>query len=95
MLVWRVVRNKYVFVTLAYIIWAGFLDDFSFWRHLRLRWQLRDIRKQISYYEERKQRLQEAVQSTLSSEEALTRFLREVHYMKRTDEDIFIVREED
>lgn len=94
-MLWRFLRNKYVFVTVVYVIWAGFLDDFSFWRHLKLRWELRDIRRQIDYYETQKQKLQQSIHNTLSSEEHLVRFLREVHYMKRPDEDIFLVSEED
>ncbi|KPM31671.1 Septum formation initiator [Croceitalea dokdonensis DOKDO 023] len=90
----RVATNMYVLVLTLFVIWMAFFDTNSLLIHL-------ELRKEINKLEEQKKFLQSEIAKdkkilkTLSSEEELEKFAREKYYMKKDNEEIFLIEHKD
>lgn len=89
---WKVVRNKYFVVTAVFLVLFFFLDDNNFFVAQRLH-------RQVSQLEAQAEELRQGIDSDSAQANALRydraaieRFGREEYYMKRADEDIFIIK---
>ncbi len=87
-------RNKYVLVTLAFFIWMLFFDNYNFFVRSEIRGELREVREKKAYYEAQIKEVKNELSSLFGSEESLEKFAREKYYMKRADEDVFIIVDE-
>ena len=87
-------RNKYVLVTLAFFIWMLFFDNYNFFVRSEIRSDLREVRQKKAYYEAQIREVKNELSSLFGSDESLEKFAREKYYMKRPDEDVFIIVDE-
>ena len=92
--IWKVVKNKYVAATLIFIVLIAFVDENNLILTSRLHRQVRALHAE-------EQRLQEGIVvdsiravSLKHDKVAIERYGREEYYMKRADEDIYIVTSE-
>lgn len=82
--------NRFVLVTLFFIIWMLFFDTYAYFDH-------RDIDSEISELEDRKAYYQREIDKDkkniqkLNRKEEMERYAREKYYMKHENEDIFII----
>lgn len=91
---WKIVKNKYVAATLIFLLFFLFLGENNVRVIHRLKHELNDLNKEASLIEENiHQDSLEAV-SLFGSKEALEAYGREHYYMKRDDEDIYIIKDE-
>ena len=88
----KILLNKYVVATLVFVVVIVFIDDYS----LRVSHRLG---RQVSQSHAEEQRLADAiVQDSInaaemrSSLDAKEHYGRENYYMKRSDEDIFVIK---
>lgn len=86
-------KYRYLLLLVMAIVYMTFFDDNSFINQARLSKELRDLRKQETFYR------QEIIQDSLAIEalndpDGLEKYAREHFYMKKADEDIFIIVEE-
>jgi len=92
---WKVVKNKYVAATLIFLVFFLFLGENNVRVVHRLKHELNDLNKEAHLIEQDiKQDSLEAV-SLFGSKEALEAYGREHYYMKRDNEDIFIIKEKE
>ncbi len=90
---WKIVRNKYVAATLIFLLFFLFLGENNVRVIHRLKHELNDLNKEAELIEKDiKQDSLEAV-SLFGSKEALEAYGREHYYMKRAEEDIFIIKD--
>lgn len=88
-----ILTNRYVLICLAFIIWMLFLDANSFLIH-------QDLNKEKNILEERKEDFEDKITTDkekiqhLENEKGQETFARETYYMKKPDEDIFIIEED-
>lgn len=87
-------RNKYVLVIMAFLIWMLFFDNYNFFVRNEIRSELREVRQKKAYYEAQIRDVKNELNSLFGSEESLEKFAREKYYMKRADEDVFIIVDE-
>ncbi len=87
-------RNKYILVTLAFLIWMLFFDNYNLFVRSEIRGELREVRQKKAYYEAQIEEVKTELNSLFGSEESLEKFAREKYYMKRADEDVFIIVDE-
>ena len=52
------------------------------------------MKEQLDYYEEQNQQTSESLAEITSDKNTLERFAREQYFMKRSNEDIFVIREQ-
>lgn len=82
--------NRFVLVTLFFIVWLLFFDTYAFYDH-------QTIDNEIEKLEENRDYFQSEINSDdknikkLYRQEEVERYAREKYYMKRENEDIYII----
>lgn len=88
---WFVVAtNKYVLITLVFIIWMLFFDTNSLLIHHELKKQIHTLEEQNEYLREEIKKDKKIIKQ-LSNPKELEKFARENYYLKKTNEDIFLI----
>lgn len=90
-----ILRNKFVLTTLVFGVWIVLFDQ----NNLLDRWsdmnKLKQLEKEKEYYRTKIKEDQKRIQELTSDKDDLEKFAREKYLMKKDDEDVFIVVEED
>ena len=89
-----IVSNIYVLVLTIFTVWMVFFDTNSLLIHLDLRREIDKLRKQQEFLREEIARDKEIIEK-LSDPKELEKFAREQYYLKRKDEDIYLIEYED
>jgi cell division protein FtsB len=89
----KILFNKYLIVFLAFSIFVTFFDEHS----LIHRWQtyrkISEMEKELKFYQDEIKATKTKKNELQSSDANLEKFAREHYYMKKEDEDIFIIKE--
>ena len=86
----RVVSNKYLLVLVAFVFWMFFLDSNSWLIHHELNQEIDALDKNKQFYLDEISK-DKAVIEKLSDSLELEKFARNEYYMKRENEEIFII----
>ncbi len=89
----KTITNKYLFAFLVFSVWMIFLDDHNI---LFLRQNINKLKKykvESNYYKEKILADNERLQELQTSSKNLEKFAREQFLMKKKNEDIFLVIE--
>lgn len=86
-------KNKYVLVMIAALIWFLFFDQNNLIQQYRLQKQLREFRQEKEYYKREITRDSIAVDNLKNNPGELERYAREKYLMKKENEEIFIIRD--
>lgn len=89
-----VVSNIYVLVLTVFAIWMLFFDTNSLLIHMELQKEIRKLEKQQEFLKEEISK-DRALIEKLSDPEELEKFAREQYYLKKKNEEIFIIDYED
>lgn len=84
-------RNKYFVVLIFFFGWMIFFDKHDLLTQWRLQRSVNKLQEDIDYYNVK---IEEAKQERYDLEINKEKFARERYYMKKTDEDVFIIVEE-
>lgn len=87
-------KNIYILVLVIFVVWMIFFDSNSWFIHNELNTEISDLEAEKEYYKKNKEKDDKEFKK-LSSEDGLEKFAREEYYMKRENEDIFIIEYED
>lgn len=87
-------KNIYILVLAVFVVWMLFFDDNSWFIHNELNTEIDNLEAEKEYYRKNKEK-DDAAFKKLSSEIGLEKFAREEYYMKRENEEIFIIEYED
>lgn len=90
----KVFTNMYILVLTVFIVWMVFFDTNSLLIHLELRKEIKKLEKQQEFLkteiaEDKK------VLKKLSDPEELEKFAREQYYLKKKNEEIYLIEFED
>jgi cell division protein FtsB len=86
-----VLRNKYVFTTLIFVVWLAFFDKNDFISEYTYRQQLKSLNKDMQFYLDEIKENKEKLNELISSPANLEKFAREKYLMKKDDEDVFVI----
>ena len=89
--VFPVIKNKYVFTPLIFLIWLAFFDKNDFISEYTYSQQLKSLRKDKQFYLDEIKENKERMNELMSSSANLEKFAREKYYMKKDDEDVFVI----
>ncbi|WP_445385429.1 FtsB family cell division protein [Robiginitalea sp. IMCC44478] len=89
-----VVSNIYVLVLTVFAIWMLFFDTNSLLIHMELQKEIRKLEKQQEFLKEEISK-DRALIEKLSDPAELEKFAREQYYLKKKNEEIFIIDFED
>lgn len=90
----KIFTNTYILVLTIFVIWMAFFDTNSLLIH-------RELQKEINKLEQQKDFLQKEIEKDkklldeLKDPEALEKYAREKYYMKKDNEEIFLIEYED
>lgn len=86
----RIASNKYLLVLLAFVFWMLFLDSNSWLIHRELDLEIGDLEKNREYYFNEISK-DKAIIENLNDSLELEKFARREYFMKRDNEEIFII----
>ncbi len=86
--------NMYVLVLTIFVIWMAFFDTNSLLIHLELRNEVKKLEKQKEFLQGEIDKDKEILEK-LSDQKELEKFAREKFYMKKENEEIFLIEYED
>jgi len=87
-------KNFYVISIVVFAVWMIFFDTHSWLLHRDLNKDIEDLENEKAYYKNEMKKDQKAIKS-LSTEEGVEKVARETYYMKKANEDIYIIEYED
>ncbi len=82
--------NKYVWVLLFFSGWMLFLDNYSYFDHRFLDNQIEELEDNKAYYQQEIKKDKENIK-LLKNPYQIEKYAREKYYMKKENEDIYIV----
>ncbi len=89
-----IATNLYVVVLTAFVIWMVFFDTNSLLIHRELQKQIDDLEKQKEFLKSEIEKDRKTLE-LLSDPEELEKFAREKYYLKKKDEEIYLIEYED
>ncbi|HAR72616.1 MAG TPA: septum formation initiator [Flavobacteriaceae bacterium] len=92
--VFKFVWNRYFVLTVAFAVWMIFFDQNSFFVHRELDKQIKLLEVDEQYYQEHLDTESEKLNQLNSNPAEIERIAREKHFLKKDDEDIFIIQQE-
>lgn len=90
----KLLTNIYVLVLTIFVIWMTFFDTNSVLIHLELRKEIKKLEQQKSFLKTEISK-DKKVLKKLATPEELEKFAREKYYMKKENEEIFLIEYED
>jgi cell division protein FtsB len=87
-------KNIYILVLIVFVVWMLFFDAHSLLFHHELNSDIQELEYQKEHYKNEMAKDNKAIKE-LSTEEGLERTARETYYMKKSNEEIFIIEYED
>ncbi|MDP5157096.1 MAG: septum formation initiator family protein [Flaviramulus sp.] len=87
-------KNWFVLILVIFAVWMLFFDANSWLIHHELNMDIKALENEKEYYRKEIEKDNKAIKE-LSTEEGLEKFAREEYYMKRDNEEIFIIEYED
>lgn len=92
--VFAIFFNKYVLIVLVFVIWILFLDTNSWLIHRELDQEIKELKENKEYYKKEIVKDQKDIKILKDSTE-LEKFAREEYFMKKDNEEIYIIEYED
>lgn len=89
------VRRIFVIITLLFVVWMLFVDDFNVFHRLSLNKKINNLEHQKQYYQKEIKRDSALIRTLKNNPDSMERYAREKYLMKKENEDIFIVIDED
>lgn len=86
----KIISNKYVLISLVFAAWMIFLDTNSWFIHHELDQEIDELQDNKNYYQNEIAK-DKAIIENLQDSVELEKFARQKYYMKRADEDIYII----
>jgi hypothetical protein len=86
-------KNKYLIVTIAFLVWMIFFDHNNLILHFQYRNELNDLNKSKKYYQEQIGKTKKEVELMKSNPKWMEKVAREQYLMKRDNEDVYLIKE--
>ncbi|MFD0989802.1 septum formation initiator family protein [Mariniflexile jejuense] len=87
-------KNIFILILAVFVVWMLFFDANSWLIHHELNNDIDALESEKEYYQKEIEKDNKAIK-TLNNKEGLEKFAREEYYMKRENEEIYIIEYED
>lgn len=87
--------NRFFLISAVLLLWLSFFDQNSLVYQVRLNREIRALEKEQNYYREEIDKLKEQKEAFSSNKDVLEAFARERYLMKKPDETLFLLKEEE
>ena len=85
--------NKYLIVFLSFAVFVTFFDEHNLIERWKSSQKIKQLEGELEFYQEEIKATRQKKNELQSSDENLEKFAREHYYMKKSNEDIFIIKE--
>ena len=92
-IIWPYLRNKYVIAITVFTVWIMFFSQYSLTDRFRVASEINQLEKDKGYYREQIVRDSTRLNELTTDRDNLEKFAREQYYMKKANEEIFVVIE--
>ena len=89
-----ILTNIYILILTVFVVWMIFFDTNSLLIHMELKKEINKLEKQKEFLNEEIKKDKEII-DRLSDPEELEKFAREQYYLKKKNEEIYIIEYED
>ena len=89
-----ILTNIYILILTVFVVWMIFFDTNSLLIHMELKKEINKLEKQKEFLKEEIKKDKEVI-DRLSDPEELEKFAREQYYLKKKNEEIYIIEYED
>jgi cell division protein DivIC len=86
----KFVSNKYTIVSVFFVIWMLFLDNYSYFDHRILDTEIEELESNKKYYQEEIAKDEKSIKN-LNNLGQTEKYAREKYFMKKDSEDIYII----
>ncbi len=86
----KFMSNKYVLILLFFVVWMLFLDNYSYLEHRLLNKQIDELDDNKKYYQEEIYKDEQNIK-LLKDTDQIEKYAREKYFMKKENEDIYII----
>lgn len=90
----KVIINKYLLIFILFLIWMIFFDTNSFFIHDELNKDIKGLEENNEFYEKEIEKDKSFIEKMKDSNE-MEKYAREKYYLKKENEEIFIIEHED
>ena len=87
--------NNYLIAVGAFVVWIIFFDENNLVQHRRNLAELSQLEEQVHFYKQKIEADQRKLYELQTNDENLEKFAREQFLMKKADEDIYVIIEEE
>jgi cell division protein DivIC len=88
-------RNKYLITTLVFGLWLIFFDQFNLVDRYQSLHAMRQLQRDKAYFEKKIKEDTQRLKELKTNRENLEKFAREQYLMKKDNEDIFVIVDND
>jgi cell division protein FtsB len=89
-----VLKNKYLLTIIGLSVWVIFFDKNDLKTQIELRKEVRQLEEERNYYAHEIADITADIRDLSTNPKTLEKFAREKYYMKRDNEEIFVIVEE-
>ncbi len=90
----RFISNKYVLILILFIAWMIFFDTNSYFIHNELEGEIEALEDNAEFYQKEIDHDKDFIKKMEDSNQ-MEKFAREKYYLKKENEDIYIIEHED
>ena len=90
----NLIKNKYFLASLAFIVWMVFFDRNDMTSQLDYRSKVNKLEEEKDFYTKEIAKAEKDLQELTTNPDRLEKFARERYYMRRDNEDIYVVVDE-
>jgi cell division protein DivIC len=87
---YKFILNKYVLVSLFFLVWMLFLDNYSYLDHRLLNKEVSELEDNKTYYKDEIKKDNSQIKK-LKNPAEIEKYAREKYFMKKDSEDIYII----
>lgn len=84
-------KDKYVIVILFTVVWMIFFDRHDIISQFQARMKLKEMRKDKEYFRQKIDEVKKERDELMQNPQTMEKFAREKYFMKKDNEDIFIL----
>jgi cell division protein FtsB len=86
-----IIKNKYIVIIVAFVIWIFFLDTYNIYDRLKKLQKLHELKKEAEFFRKEIEIYNQQYKELFSDKNSLEKFAREQYQLKEEDEDVFII----
>jgi cell division protein FtsB len=87
-------KNKYILTVIILAVWVLFFDKNDLKTQIEFKKQVKQLEEERNYYAKENTEVSRELKELTTNRKTIEKFAREKYYMKRDNEDIFVIVEE-